>query len=177
MPELRALARWRVPLGFVAAFAVLWLARPTRASIALGAAVAVMGEGLRIWAAGHLHKSREVTASGPYRLFAHPLYVGSSIMGLGLAAASNSVLAAALIGLYLLVTISIAVRTEEAFLREKFGDRYDQYRRAGAGKESRAGGVDESRRFSLRQAMVNREYRAVLGLVAVLLFLIWRMGR
>ena len=28
------------------------------------------------WAAGHLHKSREVTSSGPYRWLAHPLYVG-----------------------------------------------------------------------------------------------------
>ena len=30
------------------------------------------------------NKAREVTSSGPYRWFAHPLYVGSSIMGAGL---------------------------------------------------------------------------------------------
>ena len=32
-----------------------------------GAVVALVGEALRIWAAGHLEKSREVTRSGPYR--------------------------------------------------------------------------------------------------------------
>ena len=41
------------------------------------------GEALRMWAAGHLNKSREVTSSGPYRFVAHPLYVGSSMMGAG----------------------------------------------------------------------------------------------
>ncbi len=50
-----------------------------------------------IWAAGHLNKSREVTASGPYRWVAHPLYVGSSIMGVGLAIASGSLIVAVVI--------------------------------------------------------------------------------
>ena len=39
------------------------------------------GEALRIWAAGHLEKGREVTASGPYRWTRHPLYLGSTIIG------------------------------------------------------------------------------------------------
>ena len=64
---------------------VLWLAQPTRATLAIGTALAIGGECLRVWASGHLNKAREVTASGPYRWFAHPLYVGSSIMGVGLA--------------------------------------------------------------------------------------------
>ena len=72
------LARLRVALGFVCGALVLWLAQPTAGSLLAGGAVAVVGEALRIWAAGHLNKSREVTSSGPYRWFAHPLYVGSS---------------------------------------------------------------------------------------------------
>ena len=78
-------------LGFICGVLVLWLATPTRATIAAGLAVAVVGEAIRFWAAGHLNKSREVTASGPYRLVAHPLYVGSSIIGAGLAVASGRV--------------------------------------------------------------------------------------
>jgi hypothetical protein len=126
--------------------------------------VALIGEALRIWAAGHLNKSREVTSSGPYRLFAHPLYVGSSIMGVGLAIASGSLLVAALIVLYLGATISAAIRSEEAFLRQKFGDRYDAYRR-GAGATDDAA---STRAFSFGQAMTNREYRAVTGLLAAI---------
>ena len=61
----RLLTRWRVFLGFVFAALVLWLASPTRDSLLVGAAIAVAGECLRLWAAGHLEKSKEVTRSGP----------------------------------------------------------------------------------------------------------------
>lgn len=158
------LARLRVPLGFLSGVVVFWLAAPTRTTLAIGAAVAITGEALRVWAAGHLNKSREVTASGPYRWFAHPLYVGSSIMGVGLAMAANSGIVALLVAAYLATTIVAAIRSEEAFLRSRFGDAYDGYRRAGV--------VDRGRRFSWRQAMSNREYRAVAGLAVVVLLLL-----
>lgn len=162
---IRLLARLRVPLGFAFAAVVFWLAQPTRTTLMAGGAIAFIGEALRVWAAGHLNKSREVTSSGPYRLFAHPLYVGSSIMGAGLAVASASVTVAGLIVLYLATTIGAAIRSEERFLREKFGDEYDRYRRSGA-REAAA-----SRAFSLAQARANREYRAAAGVVAALLLL------
>jgi protein-S-isoprenylcysteine O-methyltransferase Ste14 len=163
---LRRLARLRVPLGFAGAAAALWFAAPTRTTLAVGTVVALAGEAVRVWAAGHLNKSREVTVSGPYRFAAHPLYVGSSIMGAGLAVAANSVGVAAVVALYLVTTISAAVRTEEAFLRARFGDGYDRYRR---GTADSAG-----RRFSVAQAIANREYRAVGGLVAAVLLLLWK---
>jgi protein-S-isoprenylcysteine O-methyltransferase Ste14 len=156
------LARFRVALGFALGALVLWLAEPTGSTIAAGVAIAIIGEGIRTWAAGHLNKSQEVTASGPYRWVAHPLYVGSSIMGAGLAIASGRAIAAAIIAVYLVTTMAAAIRTEEAFLRRRFGDRYEQYRRDGQ--------VNEQRRFSAARAVSNREYRAVIGLaVAVLL--------
>jgi protein-S-isoprenylcysteine O-methyltransferase Ste14 len=73
---MQRLARLRVPLGFLCGALAFWLARPTLASIAAGMAIAVAGEALRIWAAGHIEKGREVTRSGPYRLVRHPLYLG-----------------------------------------------------------------------------------------------------
>ena len=63
----RLLARWRVFLGFVFSAIVLWLATPSPQSLAIGAAIAIGGESIRLWAAGHLEKSKEVTQSGPYR--------------------------------------------------------------------------------------------------------------
>jgi Phospholipid methyltransferase len=162
---IELLARRRVALGFLCGAATLVLARPTMKSIALGMSIAAAGEALRIWAAGHLNKSREVTTSGPYRWLAHPLYVGSSIMGLGLAVACRSLIVALLIAAYLAVTLTAAVKSEEAFLRRTFGDRYDRYR----GGES-----DPQKRFGLGQAMANREYRAVIGLAAAALLLAWK---
>jgi protein-S-isoprenylcysteine O-methyltransferase Ste14 len=162
-----ALARRRVALGFVGGALVLWLARPTGATLVAGTAIAIVGECLRVWAAGHLNKAREVTVSGPYRWFAHPLYVGSAVMGAGLAVASNSVAVGAVIALYLAVTLTAAVKTEEAFLRRAFGDRYDRYRR---GRTGAGPAADSLRPFSFEQAISNREHRALIGLaVAVLL--------
>jgi protein-S-isoprenylcysteine O-methyltransferase Ste14 len=162
-----ALARWRVPLGFASALLVLWAAAPTRSTVTIGASIAAIGEAIRIWAAGHLNKSREVTSSGPYRWTAHPLYVGSVIMGIGLAVACASVVAAAIVGAYLAVTLTAAIAREERDLRQAFGDTYDHYRRGPAA----AGG---DRRFSAAQAIANREYRAVVGLVIVVLLLAWK---
>lgn len=158
----RRVARLRVPLGFLFAALVVWLAQPSGRSLLFGGIVATLGEALRIWAAGHLNKSREVTASGPYRFFAHPLYVGSSVMGAGLALASGSAVVALLIAVYLGATITAAIASEEAFLRGKFGLEYERYRRGEAGPRD---GAAATRRFSSAQAMANREYRAVAGLV------------
>lgn len=163
--SLERLARLRVPLGFVFGALALALARPTPQSLFWGAVVAAAGEALRIWAAGHLEKSREVTASGPYRWVRHPLYAGSTLMGIGLAIASASTIVAVLVGAYLLTMIGAAVRTEDAFLRSRFGDTYDRYR----------AGTVSGRRFSLRRAIANREHRAVLGLALALAWLAWRL--
>ncbi len=170
---IAVLARLRVALGFVFGVLVLVLAQPTGRSLAVGMSVAACGEGLRIWAAGHLRKSREVTVSGPYRWVAHPLYVGSSVMGVGLGIASNSVVVAVLIVIYLASTLTAAIKSEEAFLRRTFGDQYDLYR-SGVAAQRRERGAASRRRFSLEQAMANREYRAVAGLVITILLLIWK---
>jgi protein-S-isoprenylcysteine O-methyltransferase Ste14 len=160
MPDFfRVLAKWRVPLGFLCGVVVLWMARPTFLSVAIGGAVAAVGEMLRIWAAGHLEKGSEVTRSGPYRFTRHPLYLGSAIVGAGAAVAAQRLSVAALTAGYLGLTILSAIRTEEARMRASFGDQYDAY------LQSRAKPVD--RRFSLDRAIRNKEYRAVAGLAAV----------
>ena len=158
MNVMQILARRRVALGFATALATIALAHPTWSTWRTGFVVALAGEGVRIWAAGHLEKSREVTRSGPYRWTRHPLYVGSTIVALGIVIASRSASVGALAALYMAATLTAAVRTEEAFLRGAFGDDYDRYR------DSRA---EPMRRcFSLARAVRNREYRAAAGLLA-----------
>ena len=163
-----ALARRRVALGFVCGALVFWLAKPTGTTLVAGTAIAIAGECLRMWASGHLNKAREVTVSGPYRWSAHPLYVGSTVMGAGLAVASNSVTVAVVIALYLTVTLTAAIKNEEAFLRRTFGDRYDRYRH----ERPAVADEDARRQFSLAQAMANREHRALAGLAAAVLLLV-----
>ena len=165
------LARVRVPVGFLASVAALWLAHPTWSSIAAGSWLAVAGEAIRVWASGHLEKGREVTTSGPYRFTGHPLYLGSTLIGIGFAIPvnmvknvteqSHSVAVGVIAALYLGLTLGAAVHSEEAGLRAKFGSEYVEYR---AGRAP-----DDSRPFSLARAFRNREHRAVAGLVAVLI--------
>jgi len=165
---LRFLARKRVPLGFVTAVATAVLASPTETSWRIGLAIAIVGELVRIWAAGHLEKGREVTRSGPYRWSAHPLYVGSSVMALGVVLAAHSVIAGVLAVVYMVATLTAAIRTEEAFLRGRFGGAYDEYRRSE--------GDEMSRRFSMARAWRNKEYRAVIGLLIGFAFLAMRVA-
>jgi protein-S-isoprenylcysteine O-methyltransferase Ste14 len=164
-------ARLRVPLGSVLGLLCLWLARPTGFTVITGGIIALAGEALRLWAAGHLEKGREVTSSGPYRWTGHPLYVGSSIMGAGFAVAANRWLVTLIVAAYLVITLVAAVRAEETFLTSAFGEVYARYR----GGEATASG----RRFSWTRVRANHEYRAVLGLLGVTAVLalkgaIWR---
>jgi protein-S-isoprenylcysteine O-methyltransferase Ste14 len=165
---MRLLARVRVPLGFALAGVVLWLATPAWPTWWAGALIAACGEVLRVWAAGHLEKGREVTRSGPYRFLRHPLYAGSTLIGIGVAIASRNLIVAAVIGAYLGLTLTAARRSEEAHLREKFGDAYDAY------AQRRAEPLD--RRFSWARAIRNREHHAVAGLAAGLALLAWKIG-
>jgi protein-S-isoprenylcysteine O-methyltransferase Ste14 len=149
--------RLRVPLGFVCAAVAFWLARPTPRSLVVGMSVAAIGELIRVWAAGHIDKGREVTRSGPYRYMRHPLYSGSTIMGLGFMIAARSLPAAIVVSVYLVVALVSAARAEEAVLDARFGGEYAAYR------EGRA--TPSDRPFSLARVIANREYRAVIGLV------------
>jgi hypothetical protein len=153
----RRLARWRVASGFALGAVVLWRAEPTWRSLAAGATIALIGEMLRLWAAGHLEKSREVTRSGPYRWTRHPLYIGSSIIAGGLAVASASPLVAAIIAVYVLTTIPAAIVSEEAHLNEKFDGEYDRYKSSPA--------LPMARGFSLARARFNREHHTVAGVL------------
>jgi hypothetical protein len=157
------IARVRVSLGFLVAAIAFLLADPTCLTVAVGSAVGGCGEAIRVWAAGHLRKSEEVTSSGPYRLTRHPLYLGSCIVGIGFViAAANMVVAVAVLG-YLALMFWVAITLEEATLRDKFGSTYDGYA---------SGRLESSRRaFSLEQAVRNGEHQALLGFAASLALL------
>ena len=154
---MKTLARLRVPLGFLGTAVALALVRPSWTTWQVGAAVAAAGELLRLWAAGHIDKGREITRSGPYRFLRHPLYVGSTLIGIGFALASRNAIVWALTTVYLAVTLAAAIRTEERTLDERFAGAYSEYR------AGRATPVD--RPFTWARVVANREYRAVTGVL------------
>jgi protein-S-isoprenylcysteine O-methyltransferase Ste14 len=155
---IRFLARWRVSLGFACAVAAFLLARPTWLSWQVGLIVGACGESLRVWAAGHLEKGREITRSGPYRFVRHPLYLGSATLALGFVIAAHQLVIGLLAAVYLGATLFAAIRSEEALLDRKFEGQYAAYRAGLAAPVERP--------FSWARAAANHEYRAVLGFVA-----------
>lgn len=151
------IARRRVTLGFACGAVAWWLAQPTWRSLALGGMVALAGEAVRLWAAGHLEKNQEVTGSGPYRWVRHPLYLGSAILAFGITIAAADPVVAGLVVGYVGVALTVAMRREDAGLARRFGEQYRLYREGAA--------VDPDRVFSLRRALsTNREYRGLIGL-------------
>ena len=163
---MRFLVRYRVALGFACAVAAFALARPTPVSLATGLAVALAGEAIRVWAAGHLEKGTEITTSGPYRLVRHPLYLGSAIMGIGFMVAARDLVVTLVVSAYLALTLIAAIRSEEALLDDRFKGGYSAWR---GGTVAASG-----RRFSVDRVVANREYRAWLGLAAGMSVLFWR---
>ncbi|MCJ7627072.1 MAG: isoprenylcysteine carboxylmethyltransferase family protein [Longimicrobiales bacterium] len=106
----------------------LYFSRPSLHLLLVGAPVSLSGLLLRAWAAGCIHKDRELAMGGPYSRLRHPLYVGSFFLGLGLTVAGGRWwLSALFLGLF----ISLYHRTtmaEEGALVQRFGQDYESYR-------------------------------------------------
>jgi protein-S-isoprenylcysteine O-methyltransferase Ste14 len=124
----RIARRVRVPLGFVFAALYLKLADPSWASIALGASVAICGVALRAAASGHVKKNAELAVTGPYAHTRNPLYVGSTIIGIGFAIAARSPWVVVVLCLLFVFIYVPVVKSEEAFLRSRFPE-FDEYAR------------------------------------------------
>jgi len=173
-------ARWRVRLGYVLALVVLWFARPTLRSIAIGGVVGVVGLVVRALAAGHLHKQDVLTVSGPYAYTRNPLYLGSAILALGAAAASNSMISGAILVAYFALVYSVVMRREERELRGHHGEAFDDYARRVPLFFPRLtpsrGSVASSGSFSLAQYRKNHEYEAAIGFLVLLAVLcaLWK---
>ncbi|HVQ28348.1 MAG TPA: methyltransferase, partial [Vicinamibacteria bacterium] len=94
-------SRLRVVFGYAMAAVVLVLARPTPGSLLAALPFAVLGEGLRLWASGHIEKTQRLATGGPYAHTRNPLYLGSALIAIAVAVACASVAVAVCEALYL----------------------------------------------------------------------------
>jgi protein-S-isoprenylcysteine O-methyltransferase Ste14 len=157
-----AVARLRVPAGFVMVIAFAWFSHPSLKSLAVGLPISLCGLALRAWAAGHLAKDRRLAISGPYSFTRNPLYLGTLTTALGLAAAARSIgLALLFAALFALVYLP-AIELEEQHLMEilpgyaAFADRVPRL-------IPRWPEGFRHDRFSAALYRKNREYQALLG--------------
>jgi len=123
----KALLLARIPASILMGAAILLLARPTPISWVLGLAVVAMGEGLRLWASGHIHKSAEVTTTGPYAMCRHPLYLGHYLVATGFCVTGDSITAFIIVSLAFFVIYLPTWKNEEQYLINMFGDTYREF--------------------------------------------------
>jgi protein-S-isoprenylcysteine O-methyltransferase Ste14 len=154
----------------------LWLARPTPASLAVGGILALLGAALRGWAAGTIRKERELSTTGPYAHTRNPLYLGSFLIGAGVSVAGGRWELALLFLVFFAWVYGRAIRAEARLLGERFGERYAEYARSVplfvprvAPYRDSLGAAPDG--FTLARWRRNREYEALLGVIAGFAFL------
>jgi len=137
LPELKGLphlirearynefSRQAVGILLVALFAV-W-ADPEPQLFWLGAAIAVLGILVRLYASGFVMKNKELATVGPYSMVRHPLYTGNILMLIGFSLA-NGMLWPWLVGAFFLwFWYPPAIAYEDKKLQRIFGESWEQW--------------------------------------------------
>ncbi len=174
-PYADAVARLRVPSGFLMVAAFAFFSRPSRHSLLWGLPISLLGLGLRGWAAGCLAKNQALATRGPYAYTRNPLYLGTLLVAAGLAAASRSAgLGLLFAAVFVLVYLPV-IQLEEQHLRRLFPT-YPFYATSVPALWPRRprGPAWNGPSFEWRLYWKNREYQAAAGLAAGMLFLVWK---
>jgi len=87
---------------------------------------------VRIWAQQHLHYrlniKKYLTNTGPYVFIRNPIYIGNTLICVGLVIASQVLWLIPITILYCMGLYSLVVRCEEAKLEAEFGELYQKYK-------------------------------------------------
>jgi len=172
-------ARIRVPSGLLLGATYLLFARPTPERLLWGSAVALAGLFLRAAGAGHLAKNRRLATSGPYAYMRHPLYLGSALAGIGFCLAGGRWWFFLLLGVFMAAVYWPVIRREENHLGKLFPEEFPTYASSVPFLSFRRPGNHTSpagpNQFSWSLYWKNREYRAFLAYVTIVLVLLGKM--
>jgi protein-S-isoprenylcysteine O-methyltransferase Ste14 len=165
-------------LGWALGITAILTAKPNGTWLATGVSIAVAGELLRVWAAGHLNKDRVLAMTGPYRWTRNPLYFGTLFVGVGFALATGRalwvlVVVALFVSIYAPVMKREARRLTAAFPGyEDYAARVPLFWPRRRHLDSGTGSAKPERvSFSWERVSRNREHITVLGVVAVIAIL------
>ena len=175
-PYADAVAKLRVPSGFLIVAVFAWLSHPTPGSLALGLPVSLAGLALRAWAAGCLAKNQDLATGGPFAYTRNPLYVGTLLVAAGLVTSGrNPVLAALFAAVFLFVYLPV-IQNEEQHLRQLFPG-YAAYADAVPALVPRLTPYSQKSPNPFRWSLYlrNQEYNAGAGFAAGMLFLLWKL--
>jgi len=171
-----AVARLRVPSGFLIVLVFAWLSHPTRTSLAVGVPVSMLGLALRAWAAGCHAKNQRLATGGPYAFTRNPLYIGTLLVAAGLTIAARNPYLAVIFALVFLLVYLPVIQLEEQHLRRLFPE-YATYADRVPALLPRLTPYPQktSNPFRGTQYLRNQEYQAAIGYAVGALFLLWKM--
>ncbi len=160
----RLVIEHRIKLSYALGAVALFFIRPSLESMLWGAPFILIGELIRLWASGHIHKFKEVTQTGPYALCRHPLYLGHFLIAIGFLIGSNQpIVAVAGIVLFWMIFIPTMQR-EEAQLSKMFGSRYTDYMKHTPRIIPRWSSKAWTGQFDTALMMQHREMNNIIGL-------------
>lgn len=176
-PYADAVARLRVPSGFLIVIVFAWLSHPTAESLAWGVPVSIAGLALRAWAAGCLAKNQQLATGGPYAYTRNPLYIGTLLVAAGLTIAARNVYLGVLFAAVFLFVYLPVIQLEEQHLRRLFPE-FAAYAEEVPALFPRLTPYPQKTLNPFRGALYlrNQEYQAAAGYIAGVLFLLlWKM--
>ena len=165
--------RLRVPSGFVLLLTFAFLSSPSPASLLAGLPLSVLGLWLRGWASGHLAKDKRLATSGPYAYIRNPLYLGTLIVAAGVVIASRDIWLAIIFAFAFFFVYLPAVELEEQHLRDIFPE-YASYATRVARFFPSGKYRGSENRFSWALFRRNEEYKASLGFLIAVAWLLWK---
>lgn len=171
-PYADAVAKLRVPGGFILVAAFLRLSAPSPFSLAIGLPVSILGLALRAWAAGHLEKNTTLADGGPYAYVRNPLYIGTLTTAAGLVIASRRWELGVLFAIVFLLIYLPVVELEEQHLRTLFPEYASYAQRVPKLLPRFSAAPPKQFRWSVYRK--NQEYQALLGFLAGAAVLVWK---
>jgi len=101
--------------------------RPDSGTVAIGLAMAVVGQLFRIYAAGFIFKNKQLASNGPYALVRHPLYLGNFLILIGFTLAGANLYVALAVFVFFLVWYPAAIAYEDSKLEDIFEDEWREW--------------------------------------------------
>lgn len=99
------------------------------AFMCVGYVLVMVGVGIRLWSSLYIaaRKSKTLVNDGPYSLCRNPLYVGTTLIALGIGLCFENLAIFLTVVLIILPIHLIVILQEERHLRKVFGQDYDEY--------------------------------------------------
>lgn len=114
----------RQGIGLLLVAVCAYFAKPGSTLVIIGLAMAAFGQVFRIYAAGFIHKNKQLASTGPYALVRHPLYLGNFLILIGFALAASNLYVWVGVSLFFLIWYPAAISYEDNKLEDIFQDEW-----------------------------------------------------